>query len=62
MGKFGKAGITAAAAATMAVVGIGGQGYFNPALAAKIPLIGKSLRKLRMTSYIPAIIRIRELF
>ncbi len=46
MGKFGKAGITAAAAVTMAIVGIGGLGYFNPALAAKIPLIGKIFEKV----------------
>ncbi len=46
MGKFGKAGITAAAAVTMVIVGIGGLGYFNPALAAKIPLIGKIFEKV----------------
>ena len=41
MNKFGKIGTGAAAAVAAAVIGIGGLGYFNPVLAAKIPLIGK---------------------
>ena len=35
-----------AAAVTAAVIGIGGLGYFNPAFAAKIPLIGKIFEKI----------------
>ena len=41
MKKYGKIGKVAAAAVAAAVIGIGGLGYFNPVLAAKIPLIGK---------------------
>ncbi|MDE7312934.1 MAG: DUF4179 domain-containing protein [Eubacterium sp.] len=43
MKKFGKIGKVAAAAA---VIGICGLGYFNPVLAAKIPLIGKIFEKV----------------
>ena len=43
LGKIGK-GVAAAVAA--AVIGIGGLGYFNPVLAAKIPLIGKIFEKV----------------
>ncbi len=46
MRKIGKM-VTAAAAAVAAVmVGTFGLGYFNPALAAKIPLIGKIFEKV----------------
>ena len=41
MNKFGKIGKCVAAAVAATVIGIGGLGYFNPVLAAKIPLIGK---------------------
>ncbi|MCI9532525.1 MAG: DUF4179 domain-containing protein, partial [Lachnospiraceae bacterium] len=41
MNKFRKIGKGVAAAVAAAVIGIGGLGYFNPVLAAKIPLIGK---------------------
>ena len=44
--KFGKIGTCAAAAVAAAVIGIGGLGYFNPVLAAKIPLIGKIFEKV----------------
>lgn len=44
--KFGKIGKAAAAAVAAAVIGIGGLGYFNPTLAAKIPLIGKIFEKI----------------
>ncbi len=44
--KFGKTGTCAAAAVAAAVIGIGGLGYFNPVLAAKIPLIGKIFEKV----------------
>ena len=43
LGKIGK-GVAAAVAA--AVIGIGGLGYFNPVLAAKIPLIGKIFERV----------------
>lgn len=46
MNKFGKIGKGVAAAAAAAVIGIGGLGYFNPVLAAKIPLIGKIFEKV----------------
>lgn len=46
MKKYGKIGKVAAAAAAAAVIGIGGLGYFNPVLAAKIPLIGKIFEKV----------------
>lgn len=41
MRKSGIIGKVVAAAVAAAVIGIGGLGYFNPALAAKIPLIGR---------------------
>ena len=41
MNKFGKIGKCVAAVVAAAVIGIAGLGYFNPVLAAKIPLIGK---------------------
>lgn len=46
--KMKKSGIIekSAAAVAAAVIGIGGLGYFNPALAAKIPLIGKIFEKV----------------
>lgn len=43
--KFGKIG-RAAAAVAVAVMGILGLGYFNPVLAAKLPLIGKIFEKV----------------
>ncbi len=46
MMKFGKVGKAAAAAAAAAVIGVGGLGYFNPVLAAKIPVIGKIFEKV----------------
>ena len=46
MKKFGKIGKAVAAAAAAVVVGILGLGYFNPVLAAKIPLIGKIFDKV----------------
>lgn len=46
MRKFGKIGKAVAAAVAAAVIGIGGLGYFNPVLAAKIPLIGKIFEKV----------------
>ena len=46
MEKFGKIGKAAAAAAAAVIVGILGLGYFNPALAAEIPLIGKIFEKV----------------
>ena len=46
MMKFGNIGKGAAAAAAAAIIGIGGLGYFNPVLAAKIPLIGKIFEKV----------------
>ena len=46
MKKFSKIGKFAAAAAAAAIIGIGGLGYYNPALAAKIPLIGKIFEKV----------------
>lgn len=46
MKKFGKIGKGMAAAAAVAAIGIGGLGYFNPALASKIPLIGKIFEKV----------------
>lgn len=41
MSKSGIVGKAVAAVVAAAIVGIGGLGYFNPALAAKIPLIGR---------------------
>ena len=41
MNKFAKIGKCVAAVVAAAVIGIAGLGYFNPVLAAKIPLIGK---------------------
>ncbi len=46
MKKSYKIGKVAAAAAAAAIIGIGGLGYFNPVLAAKIPLIGKIFEKV----------------
>lgn len=46
MRKFGKIGKAAAAAVAVAVIGTLGLGYFNPVLAAKIPLIGKIFEKV----------------
>ena len=46
MKKLGKIGKAVAAAVAVVIIGIGGLGYFNPALAAKIPLIGKILEKI----------------
>lgn len=46
MSFFGKAGKGVAAAAAFVIIGIGGLGYFNPVLAAKIPLIGKIFEKV----------------
>lgn len=46
MKKFGKTGKCAAAVVAAAVIGIGGLGYFDPVLAAKIPLIGKIFEKV----------------
>ncbi len=46
MKKLGKIGKCAAAVVAAAAIGIGGLGYFNPVLAAKIPLIGKIFEKV----------------
>ena len=46
MRKFIRIGKAVAAAVAVAVIGIGGLGYFNPTLAAKIPLIGKIFEKI----------------
>ena len=46
MQKFGKIGKSVAAAVAAAVIGIGGLGYYNPAFAAKIPLIGNIFEKV----------------
>ena len=46
MKRFGKIGTAAAAAVAAAVIGTLGLGYFNPVLAAKIPLIGKIFEKV----------------
>lgn len=46
MKKFGRIGKCAAAVLAAAVIGICGLGYFNPVLAAKIPLIGKIFEKV----------------
>ncbi len=46
MRKFGKMGKAVAAAAAAAVIGVGGLGYFDPVLAAKIPVIGKIFEKV----------------
>lgn len=46
MKKFGKIAKAAAAAAAAAVIGTLGLGYFNPVLAAKIPLIGKIFEEI----------------
>ncbi len=46
MRKSDRIKIVLAAAVTAAVIGIGGLGYFNPAFAAKIPLIGKIFEKI----------------
>lgn len=46
MMKFDKIGKGVAAAVAVAIIGIGGMGYFNPAFAAKIPLIGRIFEKV----------------
>lgn len=46
MNQFGKIGKGTAAAVAAVIIGIGVLGYFNPALAAKIPLIGKIFEKV----------------
>ena len=46
MQEFGIVGKVTAAAVAVAVIGILGLGYFNPVLAAKIPLIGKIFEKV----------------
>lgn len=46
MKKFDKIGKVVAAAVAAAAIGIGGLGYFNPVIAAKIPLIGKIFEKI----------------
>ena len=46
MGIFKNIGTGVAAAVAAAVLGVGGLGYFNPVLAAKIPLIGKIFEKV----------------
>lgn len=46
MNRFGKAGGAVAAAVSVAIIGTLGLGYFNPVLAAKIPLIGKIFDKV----------------
>ena len=46
MRKSDKIGTGVAAAVAAAIIGIGGLGYFNPVLAAKIPLIGKIFEKV----------------
>ena len=46
MRRYSKIGKGAAAAVAAAVIGISGLGYFNPVLAAKIPLIGKIFEKV----------------
>ncbi len=46
MKKFGKVGKSVAAAVAAVAIGIGGLGYFDPVLAAKIPLIGKIFEKV----------------
>ncbi len=44
--KFSKIGKGAAAAVAAVVIGVCGLGYFNPVLAAKIPLVGKIFEKI----------------
>ena len=46
MKEFGIVGKATAAAVAVSVIGISGLGYFNPVLAAKIPLIGKIFEKV----------------
>lgn len=46
MRKSVKVGTTAAAVIAAAAIGIGTLGYFNPVLAAKIPLIGRIFEKI----------------
>lgn len=46
MRKFDIIGKGIAAAAAVGIIGIGGLGYFNPVLAAKIPLIGRIFEKV----------------
>lgn len=46
MRKSVKVGTTAAAVIAAAAIGIGTLGYFNPVLAAKIPLVGRIFEKI----------------
>ena len=46
MKKLNKIRKGVAAAVAAAIIGIGGLGYFNPVLAAKIPLIGRIFEKI----------------
>ena len=46
MRRFDTIGKAVAVAVAVVVIGIGGLGYFNPALASKIPLIGKIFEKV----------------
>ncbi len=46
MKTFGIMGKAVAAAVSAAVIGIGGLGYLNPVLAAKLPLVGKIFEKV----------------
>lgn len=46
MKKSYKIGKAAAAAVAAAIIGVGGLGYFNPVLAARLPLIGKIFEKV----------------
>lgn len=46
MKKFNKIGKSAAAVVAAGIIGVGGLGYFNPVLAAKIPMIGKIFEKV----------------
>ncbi|WWR16985.1 DUF4179 domain-containing protein [Lachnospiraceae bacterium JLR.KK008] len=49
MNKYAKIGKCAVAVVAATVIGILGLGYFNPVLAAKIPLIGKIFEKVEDT-------------
>ena len=46
MKQIGRIGKVAAAVIVVALIGTLGLGYFNPVLAAKIPLIGKIFEKV----------------
>lgn len=46
MRKLGKPCKVVAAAAAVAIIGISGLGYFNPVLAARIPLIGRIFERI----------------